>query len=158
MALYWYQTFRFMIRLRAGLISLVYQQTVQARSIDLGDITGLTLMGTDVDRIVLGFRSIHEVWASLLEIILSVYLLSRQLYVACIMPGLLTLGLSGKISTLNTDLANYDACLSFYPHYLQAVYTGQDFPEAVDRKGRETAEHHVEHVGRHQSCENAGPH
>lgn len=49
-------------------------------------------MGTDVDRIVLGFRSIHEVWASLLEMILAIYILERQLQAACIMPGLLTLG------------------------------------------------------------------
>jgi hypothetical protein len=90
--MYWYQTFRFLIRLRAGLVSIVYQQTVQTRSVDSSKITGLTLMGTDVDRIVLGFRSIHEVWASLLEMILAVYLLERQLQVACVMPGLLTLG------------------------------------------------------------------
>jgi len=49
-------------------------------------------MGTDVDRIVLAFRSIHEVWGSLLEMIIAIYLLERQLGVACIMPGLLTLG------------------------------------------------------------------
>ncbi|KAK9779085.1 putative Multidrug resistance-associated protein [Seiridium cardinale] len=90
-AFYWYQTFRFITRVRAGLISLVYQQTVQARSIDLGDTTGLTLMGTDVDRIVLAFRSLHEVWASLLEMFLAIYLLERQLGVPCVMPGLLTL-------------------------------------------------------------------
>jgi hypothetical protein len=71
---------------------MVYQQTVLARSVDLGDITGLTLMGTDVDRIVLGLRSIHEVWAYLIEMILALYLLERQLQVVCIMPGLLTLG------------------------------------------------------------------
>ncbi|KAH6648221.1 putative multidrug resistance-associated protein [Truncatella angustata] len=90
-AFYWYQTFRFITRVRAGLISLVYQQTVQARAIDLGDTTGLTLMGTDVDRIVLAFRSLHEVWASLLEMFLAIYLLERQLGVPCVMPGVLTL-------------------------------------------------------------------
>lgn len=51
-------------------------------------------MGTDVERIVLAFRSIHEVWASLLEMFLAIYLLERQLGVPCVMPGLLTLGRS----------------------------------------------------------------
>lgn len=102
--MYWYQTFRFLIRLRAGLISIVYQQTVQARSVDSSEITGLTLMGTDVDRIVLGFRSIHEVWASLLEMILAVYLLERQLQVACIMPGLLTLGMLQARPIFRSDI------------------------------------------------------
>jgi ATP-binding cassette, subfamily C (CFTR/MRP), member 1 len=58
----------------------------------MGDITGLTLMGTDVDRVLVGFRSIHEVWASLLEMGIAVYLLERQLQVACLIPGILTLG------------------------------------------------------------------
>lgn len=73
-------------------MSLIYQQTVQTRSVDMGDITGLTLMGTDVDRILVGFRTIHEVWASLLEMSIAVYLLERELGVACLIPGLIVLG------------------------------------------------------------------
>ncbi|KAH8201947.1 hypothetical protein TruAng_003860 [Truncatella angustata] len=74
-----------------GAYALVYLG-LAARAIDLGDTTGLTLMGTDVDRIVLAFRSLHEVWASLLEMFLAIYLLERQLGVPCVMPGVLTLG------------------------------------------------------------------
>lgn len=59
---------------------------------DLGDINGLTLMGADVERIILGLRSIHEVWASLVDISIAIYLLEKQVYVACLVPGLLTLG------------------------------------------------------------------
>ena len=74
------------------MISLVYQHTVQTREVDLGDINGLTLMGADVERIILGLRSIHEVWASLVDISIAIYLLEKQVYVACLVPGLLTLG------------------------------------------------------------------
>ncbi|KGQ06661.1 Metal resistance protein YCF1 [Beauveria bassiana D1-5] len=81
----------FIITLRGGLISVIYQHTVEARGLDLGDIDGLTLMGADVERISTGFRTIHEIWASPIEIIIAVYLLQRQISVACVVPGLLVL-------------------------------------------------------------------
>lgn len=85
-ALYGYYTFRATIRLRGGLISLIHWQTVHARAVDLGEITAMTLMGTDVERITSGFREIHELWASLLDIGIAVYLLERQVGVACLVP------------------------------------------------------------------------
>lgn len=90
-------TFRFLVRLRGGLISLIYQQTVEARAVDLGSINGLTLMGTDVERIVLNFLTVHEVWASLLDIIVAIFLLQRQMFLACIVPAVVTFG---KLSIL----------------------------------------------------------
>ncbi|RYP65399.1 hypothetical protein DL771_008344 [Monosporascus sp. 5C6A] len=89
-ALYGYMTFRFLIRLRGGLIALIYQQTVEARAVDLGSISGLTLMGTDVERIVLNFQTIHEVWASLVDIAIAIFLLQRQVFLACLVPGVVT--------------------------------------------------------------------
>ncbi|KAK6080859.1 ABC transporter [Seiridium cupressi] len=47
-ALHGYPTFRFTIRLRGGLISLVQGQTVCTRTMDLGEITAVTLMETSV--------------------------------------------------------------------------------------------------------------
>ena len=97
MALSEYYTNRFVIRLRGGLISLIYQQTIQARSVDLGEIDGVTLMGTDVERIVGSFRSIHELWCSFLDIAVAIYLLERQVGLACLIPGLTALCKSGLL-------------------------------------------------------------
>jgi ATP-binding cassette subfamily C (CFTR/MRP) protein 1 len=93
-------TFRFLIRLRGGLIALIYQQTVEARAVDLGSINGLTLMGTDVERIVLNLLTVHEVWASLMDIIVAIFLLQRQMFLACLVPALVTFG---KISIPTLD-------------------------------------------------------
>jgi ATP-binding cassette, subfamily C (CFTR/MRP), member 1 len=90
-SLYWYQTFRFLIRLRGGLISFIYKQTVRARAVDLGELNSVTLIGADVERIIVGLRSIHEIWGSLVDIAIAIYLLERQVYVACLVPGLLVL-------------------------------------------------------------------
>ncbi|TPR02115.1 Proline racemase family protein [Aspergillus niger] len=48
-------------------------------------------MGTDVERIVSGSRVTHELWASLLEIAIAIYLLERQVGVACLVPAVIVL-------------------------------------------------------------------
>lgn len=75
------------------MISLIHRQTVHARAVDLGEITAITLMGTDVERITSGFREIHELWASLLDIGIAVYLLERQVGVACLVPTVIAVGM-----------------------------------------------------------------
>ncbi|OJJ73699.1 hypothetical protein ASPBRDRAFT_41400 [Aspergillus brasiliensis CBS 101740] len=89
--LYGYQTARYTIRLRGGLIALIHQQTVNTRAVDLGENTAITLMGTDVERIVSGSKETHELWASLLEIAIAIYLLERQVGVACLVPAAIAL-------------------------------------------------------------------
>lgn len=48
-------------------------------------------MGADVERIAASFHTIHELWAAPIEIAISVYLLERKIFIACIVPGLLIL-------------------------------------------------------------------
>lgn len=70
------------------------------------DITAVTLMGTDIERIVVGFRSIHELWASILDIAIALWLLEQQVYAACIMPALIAIifiGITFKISTIASN-------------------------------------------------------
>jgi len=79
---------------------------MQVRAVDLGDITALTLMGTDTERIVDSFRSIHELWGSLLDIGIAVWLLERQVSAACVMPALIAaifIGATFKISALASN-------------------------------------------------------
>jgi len=74
---------------RAGLISMLYKKTTELRHVDLQDSAAITLMGTDVERIVVSFKAIHEVWASLLDVGVAVWLLERQLFVACVVPAII---------------------------------------------------------------------
>jgi hypothetical protein len=91
-SVYTYHSFRFLTQVRGGLISIIYQESLQCRKKDQGDLDSLTLMGTDVERIIVGFRSIHELWASLVDIGIATYLLQRQVYVACLVPSALVFG------------------------------------------------------------------
>ncbi|KAK9416311.1 putative ABC transporter [Seiridium unicorne] len=81
-----YQTTRFVTRLKGGLIGLVYQETIRARTVDLGETTAIALMGTDVERIGQNFQMIHEIWASLIEIGVAIWLLEQQVFLACLAP------------------------------------------------------------------------
>lgn len=92
-SIYWRQTYRFITAIRSGLISIIYEQTLLLPSGDLGDAAAITLMGTDVERIVVNLRNIHESWATILEVGVALWLLERQLWVACIVPIVICLGI-----------------------------------------------------------------
>ncbi|KAJ5279506.1 ABC transporter [Penicillium angulare] len=85
-SIYQYQNFRFVTKLRGSLIALIYQRTLQTRSADLGEITAVSLMGTDVERIVASLEMFHDTWGSLLEIGIASWLLGRQVSLACVAP------------------------------------------------------------------------
>jgi hypothetical protein len=85
-ALFSYQTTRFITRVKGGLLGLIYQETIKARTADLEETTAIALMGTDVERIGQNFRSIHEIWASVIEIGVAIWLLERQVYLASLAP------------------------------------------------------------------------
>ena len=59
---------------------------------DVKDSGALTLMGSDVERIVQALRFIHEVWASIPEMVIAVWLLARQISYACVVPLIVNLG------------------------------------------------------------------
>lgn len=59
---------------------------MNAKSIDLGETTAVTLMGTDVERISFNFLQIHEAWASIIEIGVAIWLLEQQVFLACLAP------------------------------------------------------------------------
>ncbi|KAI6782626.1 Multidrug resistance-associated protein 1 [Emericellopsis cladophorae] len=46
----------------------------------------LTLMSADIERIDMGWRTAHDLWANLVEIGIAIYLLERQLGIACLIP------------------------------------------------------------------------
>lgn len=91
-SIYEYHNLRFATRLRGGLIALIYQEAVNTRDVDTGDITAIALMGTDVERIYSALSLFHMMWGSLLDIVIASWLLGLQLSLACLAPIVLVLG------------------------------------------------------------------
>ena len=59
---------------------------VKATSLDAAtasDTASVTLMSTDVDGIASGLQKIHDMWASIIELGLGIYLLERYVGAAC---------------------------------------------------------------------------
>jgi hypothetical protein len=47
---------------------MIYGQTIEMTAADLTDSAAITLMGTDVERIVANLKNLHEAWASIIEV------------------------------------------------------------------------------------------
>ncbi|CAG8907277.1 unnamed protein product [Penicillium egyptiacum] len=91
-AVYWRQTYRLLTMIRSGLISMIYDQTIDMTAADLTDSAAITLMGTDVERIVTNLKNLHEAWASIIELGTAIWLLEREIGVACFIPLVISLG------------------------------------------------------------------
>ncbi|KAJ5997608.1 hypothetical protein N7522_009268 [Penicillium canescens] len=78
--------------MRSGLISMIYDHTIGTTAGDLNDSAAITLMGTDVERIVANLKNMHEAWASIIELGVAVWLLEREVGVACLIPLIISLG------------------------------------------------------------------
>lgn len=67
---------------------------MKARAVDLGETTAVALIGTDVERIGQNFLLIHELWASIIEIGVAIWLLKQQVFLACLAPVVVILSTS----------------------------------------------------------------
>jgi hypothetical protein len=86
MGQYQHLTYRVITMVRGGLISMLYRKMTDLSVRDVDPAASLTLMSADIERIVQGWQSIHEIWASALEIAVAIYLLQIQLGVSCAVP------------------------------------------------------------------------
>jgi hypothetical protein len=87
-------TYRFITQMRGGLISMLYNKATEVALVDVDVASSLTLMSADVERIVTGMQTGHEVR----------YILSLSCFIH---PGLLGSSTGhlldcNKTSTMNT--------------------------------------------------------
>jgi ATP-binding cassette, subfamily C (CFTR/MRP), member 1 len=52
----------------------------------------VSLMSTDIERIVNGHRNLHEVWANVISVCIATWLLQTELGLVCLVPILLAAG------------------------------------------------------------------
>lgn len=85
-ALYWYLQERAMYMVRGLLAGAVYRKMLEAKLSAADDSAALTLMSADIERIIRGLLSMHELWADIIEVALASWLLSRQIGVSVVAP------------------------------------------------------------------------
>ncbi|OKL62878.1 hypothetical protein UA08_01294 [Talaromyces atroroseus] len=86
-AVYWRQTYRLVSRIRSGLTINIYRHITALPGRDVKNMEAVTLMGTNVERIVDTFTYIHELWASIIEVSIAIWLLTRQISLASLVPS-----------------------------------------------------------------------
>ncbi|GFF96656.1 metal resistance protein YCF1 [Aspergillus udagawae] len=123
MGQYQHMTYRTITMIRGGVVSMIYNKASRLGVKDADPAASLTLMSADIERIVQGWQTIHDIWGNAAEIALAIYLLERELGVACVVPvGVALVALIGCLITLSFVIAR------------QAVWL-----EAIERRISSTA-------------------
>ncbi|RAH40919.1 P-loop containing nucleoside triphosphate hydrolase protein [Aspergillus brunneoviolaceus CBS 621.78] len=89
--LYQHHNYRLITNVRGAVVSLIYQKTLTLRFDEYSESAALTLMSNDIDNIAFGIQNMHEVWASLVETGIALYLLQRQVSWAAAVPAFVSL-------------------------------------------------------------------
>ena len=63
--------------IRGGLISLIFQKTLQLDRGAMTDAAPVTMMSTDIDGMTQGFQYIHDIWGFFIEIGVGLFVLQR---------------------------------------------------------------------------------
>jgi ATP-binding cassette, subfamily C (CFTR/MRP), member 1 len=79
--------------IRGSLVSAIYDKTMEISITALENSQAVSLMSTDIQRIVDGLKFVHEIWANLLQVAIATWLLSREIGVACVAPVAISLGI-----------------------------------------------------------------
>ncbi|KAL2845281.1 P-loop containing nucleoside triphosphate hydrolase protein [Aspergillus pseudoustus] len=85
-ALCWYFHHRFRTAVRSILVTETFAAATRARLGSNDDSAAVTLMSTDIERIIVGLRSLHEAWASTAQAGLAALMLYWQLGAAFAAP------------------------------------------------------------------------
>jgi ATP-binding cassette subfamily C (CFTR/MRP) protein 1 len=65
---------------------MLYSKTTDLSITAVDPSASMILMSADIERITTGWQTMHEMWASIIEVGLAIYLLERQLGAACAVP------------------------------------------------------------------------
>ncbi|KAF2031181.1 P-loop containing nucleoside triphosphate hydrolase protein [Setomelanomma holmii] len=101
--LYWRGVNRFITHIRGLLIHNIYRKTTTLPSGRSENMEAMALMNTDVERIVVSIRMLHESWATAIEVAVATFLLERQvgrLALAPIAVGLACVSGSAAVSSV----------------------------------------------------------
>ncbi|KAF4624072.1 hypothetical protein G7Y89_g14101 [Cudoniella acicularis] len=88
---YWRLTYKCLVEMRGCLVAAIYRKTTD---IDVAryDMTApVSLMSADIERILQGCKDFHEIWANAVQVAIAVWLLYRELGVACVAPAIVAI-------------------------------------------------------------------
>lgn len=84
-----HNSFRFITVIRGGLICLIQDTTLSLDAGEAREAAAVTLMSTDIDRIINGFETLASIWAGPVEIAIGTYLLWNKIGIVSVAAVLL---------------------------------------------------------------------
>lgn len=110
---------------RGALVSLIFSKTLSLSATATANVdttAALSLMSTDVEGICMALTTIHDLWSCIMEAAIAIYLLQRQIGLACIVPIIVA---AGKPSLLFS-------CMASRLIHLQSLYSCHIIPFKVE--------------------------
>lgn len=112
-------------QIRGGLISLIYRKTLELRVGATDPTASLTLMSSDIQRMVETVTLIHDTWLGFLDVCIAMFLLYLELGQACYAPAIVyviqILGTSWVTKLIST----------YQKRWLEAIQTRVSFTSAL---------------------------
>jgi ATP-binding cassette subfamily C (CFTR/MRP) protein 1 len=71
---------------RGAVVALIYERTLEVQAGVYDESKALTLMSTDIDRLIMSLTAVCEIWARIIEMAIGIWLLERQLGWVCVAP------------------------------------------------------------------------
>lgn len=132
-AQYRHQIFRVITMIRGGLTCLIYDVILTLDANLMGESAAITLMSADIERIGAGLTTIDSLWAGPIEVGIAIYLLQRELGLACLTLFITSLGKSALV--IPTPLLTFVTCiLGAFPIGKWAKNTQKEWVEAVQKR------------------------
>ncbi|KAI7204526.1 P-loop containing nucleoside triphosphate hydrolase protein [Hortaea werneckii] len=72
--------------IRGLLIGAICEKSLQLPNYETSKQSAITQISADTERINLGFRNMHEVWANIIELAIAIYLLQREVGAIAVVP------------------------------------------------------------------------
>ncbi|KAI6987909.1 P-loop containing nucleoside triphosphate hydrolase protein [Hortaea werneckii] len=83
---YWHRNFTSITMIRGLLIGGICEKSLQLPNDETSKQSAITLISADTERINLGLRNMHEVWANVIELAVAIYLLQREVGAVAVVP------------------------------------------------------------------------
>ncbi|KAF2713300.1 P-loop containing nucleoside triphosphate hydrolase protein [Pleomassaria siparia CBS 279.74] len=97
-----YYHHRMRTMMRSILVTETFITATKARIGTGDDSAALTLMSTDIERIRIGFRQLHDIWASVVQVALCAWMLNSRLGVVFVAPiGVVVVCFLGLVVLMN---------------------------------------------------------
>lgn len=85
--IYWRLTYKCLVQMRGCLVAAVFEKTTRIDSSQYDMTAPVSLVSTDMERIIAGCKDVHEVWANAVQVAIAIWLLYCELGIACVAPA-----------------------------------------------------------------------